>query len=178
MEQKQPQSTQRLFSSFSSLSNTVLFFATSMASIKDIKATGYIFIIFNHVVFTALCLWGCGWKWKYLLCTGAQLFTVYQEKKKKKSQRSRDETEMQETKRENKMWASHRSLSLPLLLSWWSVISSHLARTLWRRRGEREGGEGENFLMFFLFNVFVLSPTLSCLGPRSGVERRWGVAGV
>lgn len=30
---------------------SVLFSATSAASIKDIKATGYIFIISNHIVF-------------------------------------------------------------------------------------------------------------------------------
>lgn len=154
MEQKQPQSTQHLFSSFSSLSNTVLFFATSMASIKDIKATGYIFIIFNHVVFTALCLWGCGWKWKYLLCTGAQLFTVYQEKKRKKAR----EAEMKQKCRKQK---EKTKCELPIVL-FLSLSLSHGGPSsprilLAHFDEEEERGREEREKTFWCFSYLMFS---------------------
>lgn len=123
--------------------------ATSAASIKDIKATGYIFIISNHIVFTALCLWGGSWKWKYLHESSTP---AYREKKKEKKKK-------EETKRENKLWASnHGGLSSPSISCF----------------DEEEGC----FLMFFLFNFSFLSPSPSWLGPPSAAERRRGVAGV
>lgn len=98
-----------------------LLFATSTASSKDIKATGYIFITSNHIVFTACVLWGCSWKWKYLHGTwSSQLSTVYQRRGERNCPRSQDEKETQETKRENKLWTCRRSTvvrHLPLSVS-------------------------------------------------------------
>lgn len=66
--------------------------ATSAASIKDIKATGYIFIISNHIVFTALCLWGGSWKWKYLHDgRRAQLLFIGSKRRRRRKKRKQKE---------------------------------------------------------------------------------------
>lgn len=144
-----------LFSPIFSLSNTVLFFATSVASIKDIKATGYIFIISNHIVFAALLFMRLQPKMKISSwrCSSA-LDCLSGKKNKKKSAREAEmKKEKQETKRENKLRASHRSLARSL-----TVVRHLLAsrsRTLMRKRSERE----KTFsCFFFLFSVSVLSP--------------------
>lgn len=138
-------SAHRLFSPIFSLSNTVLFFATSVASIKDIKATGYIFIISNHIVFAALLFMRLQPKMKISSwrCSSA-LDCLSGKKKKKKSAREAEmKKEKQETKRENKLRASHRSLARSL-----TVVRHLLAsrsRTLMRKRSERE----KTFSCFF-----------------------------
>lgn len=138
-------SAHRLFSPIFSLSNTVLFFATSVASIKDIKATGYIFIISNHIVFAALLFMRLQPKMKISSwrCSSA-LDCLSGKKNKKKSAREAEmKKEKQETKRENKLRASHRSLARSL-----TVVRHLLAsrsRTLMRKRSERE----KTFSCFF-----------------------------
>lgn len=84
-----------------------------ITSIRDIKAAGYIFIISNHIVFTALCLWGCSWKWKYLHGTASSLIIRKKEKKKKKLPEKPRWKKKEEAgnKTENKLRGSRRSLS-------------------------------------------------------------------
>lgn len=81
--------------------------------------------------------------------------------------------EKQETKRENKLRASHRSLARSLAHG--GPPSPRISLTHFDEEEEREG---ENFLMFFFYLAFPFYlPSLSCLGRRSAVERRRGVAG-
>lgn len=157
-----------------------------MASVEDIKATGYIFIISNHTIFTTLCLWGKSWKWKYLHPSGA-LLIVYQ----KNCLRSWDEKIKQRKKAGNKK--RKQIVSLPSLpLSRWSVISSHLAHFDGEGAAAAVVDWGVGVGVYgcgcggvvvvvglsdvFLFNISVLSPP--CLGLRSAAVRRRGVAGV
>ena len=60
-------------------------------------------------------------------------------KKKKKSLRSQDEKEKQETKRENKLWASHRSLSHG------GPSSPRISLTHFDEEEEGEGEDGGKF---------------------------------
>lgn len=132
------------------------FFAKSAATIKDIKASGDIFIISNHIVFTAPCLWGCSWRWKYLeLELNPSLF-IRRRRRRGRKEKPRWKRKKQETKRENKLSVARRS----------PVISSHL--TLWWGRGEEETEAGKTFwCVFFFFPICVLSPRLSRRGPLS-----------
>lgn len=139
-----------------------LLFATSTASSKDIKATGYIFITSNHIVFTASVYEAAAENENIFMALEALSSRLFiSEGGKKNCPRSQDEKETQETKRENKLWACRRSTvvrHLPL-----SVSLSHFDEE------EQTWGGGENFV--FLFNVSVLSPWLSSLGPWRAGER-------